>query len=273
VGRVRVEIGDGDLHASPRAVPHFPFRIAGPHEHHTASLAKAAEQQRCAGLLEPGQVVQVGVLPVLVLDVVVPDGHGRRRQQQGRVGSDCLEHPLTPTCVLCSVRHWLRSLPRPGRRGPSGLTAARPHGRRFRVQSEPPAGEGEPGERDRRRLERLIPEIVKRVLDVGYGKISEGPENVRNFVSELKLPKEALSVLLAQIDETKTGLYRVVAKEIRDFLEHGSFSDELARVLTGMTLEIKTELRFLPRDGAAQPDVKTEVKVRQTPPPDGETSP
>ena len=140
------------------------------------------------------------------------------------------------------------------------------------MQSEPPTGDGEPGERDRRRLERLIPEIVKRVLDLGYDKISEGPENVRAFVSDLKLPKEALNLLLAQIEETKTGLHRVVAKEIRDFLEHADFSTELAKVLTGMTLEIKTQVRFLPSDTPGT-DVKTQVKVHRVPEEDEETPP
>ena len=78
--------------------------------------------------------------------------------------------------------------------------------------------EGDDRDREQRRLERLIPEILRRVLEVGYEKLSEGPENVRNLVADLKLPKEALGVLLSQLDETKNGLYRAVAKEVRDFL-------------------------------------------------------
>jgi hypothetical protein len=134
------------------------------------------------------------------------------------------------------------------------------------VQSEPPIPNGEDRERIRRRLERALPELIKRILDAGYDKISEGPENVRHFVSELKLPKEVLSLLLSQIDETKSGLYRVVAKEIRDFLEHASVSDELAKALTSLRLEIKTEIRFAPNESTVERDVQAQVRVRQEPP-------
>lgn len=131
-------------------------------------------------------------------------------------------------------------------------------------------------DRERRRLERLLPEIIKRIVEAGYEKISEGPENVREFVREMKLPKEVLALLLTQIDETKNGLYRVVAKEIRDFLEHTNFAEELAKVLTMLSFEIKTEVRFIPNDerlGAPpKPEVRSKVRVRRDgrsePPPD-----
>jgi transcription initiation factor TFIIIB Brf1 subunit/transcription initiation factor TFIIB len=130
------------------------------------------------------------------------------------------------------------------------------------MQSEPPANERDQHERERHRLERALPELIKRILDVGYGKISEGPESVRNFVSELKLPKEVLNLLIAQVDETKSGLYRVVAKELRDSLEHAKFSDEIARLLSTVRLEIKTEVRFIPNEASTQPVLGTQVSVQ-----------
>jgi len=134
------------------------------------------------------------------------------------------------------------------------------------VSSDRPDGsEREDG--DRRRLEGILPELVKRIIEAGYVKLTEGPENVRNFVSELKLPKDALGVMLSQIDETKNGLYRAVAKEVRDFLDHTNFADELANVLTKLSFEVKTEVRFIPNDSAkgvrAIPDVKSKVSVKR----------
>lgn len=134
------------------------------------------------------------------------------------------------------------------------------------VSSDRPDGserEDREHERERRRLEGLLPELVKRVFEAGYERLSEGPENVRHFVSELKLPKDVLS----QLDETKNGVYRAVAKEVRDFLEHTNFADELANVLTKLSFEIKTEVRFIPNDagkGARPiPDVKAKVSVKR----------
>lgn len=125
--------------------------------------------------------------------------------------------------------------------------------------------EADEPERDPSRLERLIPEIVKKILEAGYEKLTEGPENVKTLVSELKLPKEALGVLLSQLDETKNGLYRVVAREVRDFLEQTNFAEELAKALTTLSFEIRTEVRFIPNDSRmrASPEVKTKVQVRR----------
>jgi hypothetical protein len=139
--------------------------------------------------------------------------------------------------------------------------------------------EGDDRDRDQRRLERLIPELLRRVLEVGYEKITEGPESVRNLVGELKLPKEALGVLLSQLDETKNGLYRAVAKEVRDFLEQTNFAEELAKVLTTLSFEVKTEVRFIPNDQRmrATPDIRTKVSVKRDrpsqPPPEPARSP
>jgi hypothetical protein len=129
------------------------------------------------------------------------------------------------------------------------------------------SGERDENERERRRLERVLPELIKRVLEAGYEKITEGPESVRNFISEMKLPKEALSLILAQLDETKNGLYRTVAGEIRDFLEHTNLAEELTRVLTTLSFEVKTEVRFIPNDakvsGFPKPDIRARVRVKK----------
>jgi hypothetical protein len=111
----------------------------------------------------------------------------------------------------------------------------------------------------------VLPELIKRLVETGYEKITEGPENVRQFVSELKLPKDVANLLLAQLEETKGGLYKVVTKELREFLTHTSLSDELVKVLTRLSLEVKTEIRFVPSDdarGMPRPDVSARVKVR-----------
>ena len=112
-----------------------------------------------------------------------------------------------------------------------------------------------PPDPERKRLfERAVPELVKRLIEraveSGFEKLSEQPENLKNLVGELKLPKEVLHDLYGHIDDTKMGLYRVVAKELRDVLEHTQFADEIAKVLTKLSFEIKTEIRFVPNDRA-----------------------
>jgi hypothetical protein len=125
-----------------------------------------------------------------------------------------------------------------------------------------PEIEGEKKRLIERALERAVPEIVKRAVeravDAGIDRLSEGPENLRQFVGDLKVPKELLHYLYSQIDETKNGLYRVVAKEIRDVLEQTNLADEIAKVLTKLSFEIKTEIRFVPNDAAVRREKEKE---------------
>ncbi len=124
-------------------------------------------------------------------------------------------------------------------------------------------------EADRRPLERIVPEIVKRIIEAGLEKLSEGPENVRKVVGALELPKEALAAILSQLDDTKSALYRVVAREVREVLEKTNFADELVRALTAVSFEVRTSVRFVPNDAGdrATPEVKHKVSIRKSTPP------
>ena len=114
--------------------------------------------------------------------------------------------------------------------------------------SSPPSAPGGKEGR-RRRLEGVIPEIVRRAVELGVEKAQEAPDNLKQFVGDMKLPKDIAHVLFNQIDETKNGLFRVVAKEMRDFLEHTNIAGELQKMLTTVQFEVNTTIRFTPNDG------------------------
>jgi hypothetical protein len=116
----------------------------------------------------------------------------------------------------------------------------------------------------RRRLEGVIPEIVRRAVEIGVEKAQEAPDNLKQFVGDMKVPKDIGHYLLSQIDETKNGLFRVVAKEIRDFLEHTNFAGEMTKILTTVQFEVNTTIRFTPNDG------REKRKSEAPPPADGE---
>ena len=102
----------------------------------------------------------------------------------------------------------------------------------------------------RSRFESVIPEIIKRAVEIGVEKARESPDTVRQFVHDLKVPKEVAHVIFQQVDDTKNGLFRVVAKEIRDFLEHTNFAGEVQKLLTTVQFEVNTTIRFTPNDGS-----------------------
>ena len=119
-----------------------------------------------------------------------------------------------------------------------------------KAESSPPSADSS-SSRDtrRRRLEGVIPEIVRRAVELGVEKAVEAPDNLKQFVSDIKVPKDVAHYLYSQIDETKNGLFRVVAKEIRDFLEHTNFAGEVQKMLTTVQFEVNTTIRFTPNDG------------------------
>lgn len=127
--------------------------------------------------------------------------------------------------------------------------------------------------RRRKLVESVIPEILKRAVEIGVEKASEAPDNLKQFVNDRKLPKEIAHYLLQQIDETKNGLFRVVAKEMRDFLEQTNFTGELQKLLTTVQFEVNTTIRFTPNDtkpGAKADKDKAEASARDEAP---ETAP
>jgi hypothetical protein len=80
------------LHPGAPARPRFPFRIARLHEQNEFLLGMAGEQEtHRLGFLKSGQIQQIAVLPVAILDIVGSRRHGRGREQGGRVRPDLVQ--------------------------------------------------------------------------------------------------------------------------------------------------------------------------------------
>ena len=120
--------------------------------------------------------------------------------------------------------------------------------------------DGEPRDKQRGRLEGYIPDIVKRTFYAGLGAVFTTEEGIRKIASDLKLPKDVANYLIQQAAASKDELFRVVGKELRGFLETVNISGELQKLLTSLSFEIKTEIRFIPNDEALA-GVKPDIKV------------
>jgi hypothetical protein len=149
---------------------------------------------------------------------------------------------------------------------PESLSPESPAERKDSSPSKVPPAEKESR---RRRLEGVIPEIVRRAVELGVEKAQEAPGDLKHFVGDLKLPKEIVHYIFGQIDETKNGLFRVVAKEIRDFLEHTNFGGEVEKLLTTVQFEVNTTIRFTPNDGQAKKKPPGDDGPLEDPPADG----
>jgi hypothetical protein len=119
----------------------------------------------------------------------------------------------------------------------------------------------------RRRLESLVPELVKKTFAAGMGAVFSTEEGIRKIARE-SLP-EVAGYLASSADGAKDKVFEIIARETREFLSNLNLTEEIAKILTTLSFEIKTEIRFIPnseRLTGAEPDVKASVKLKRNEP-------
>jgi hypothetical protein len=137
---------------------------------------------------------------------------------------------------------------------------------RDRTGERPAAVDRDLSETLRARLEQLVPDLVRRTFTAGLGAVFSTEEGIRKVTRELQLPNVA-GYLADTADNTKDKVLEIVAREVREFLGQVNLSDEIARLLTTLSFEIKTEIRFIPnseRYTGVDPDVKAQVRLKRS---------
>jgi hypothetical protein len=120
----------------------------------------------------------------------------------------------------------------------------------------------------RQKLEQLVPELVRKTFSAGMGAVYQTEDSLRKVAKDMNLPNlpNVAGYLASSADATKDKVLEVIARETREFLEHINLGDEIAKLLTTLSFEIKTEVRFIPnseRFGGAEPDVKSSVRLKR----------
>ena len=131
-----------------------------------------------------------------------------------------------------------------------------------REDTEPPADRLT--ESIRQRLEHLVPELVKKTFAAGMGAVFSTEEGIRKIARE-SLP-EVAGYIASSADGAKDKVFDVIARETREFLANLNVSEEIAKILTTLSFEIKTEIRFIPNSErfiGAEPDVKASVRLKR----------
>jgi hypothetical protein len=129
----------------------------------------------------------------------------------------------------------------------------------------PPQGDDKLTETIRQRLEHLVPELVKKTFTAGMGAVFSTEEGIRKIAREVSLPDVAGYVASTGAG-AKDKVFEVIARETRDFLANLNLTEEIAKILTTLSFEIKTEIRFIPnseRLTGAEPDVKASVRLKK----------
>jgi len=90
-------------------------------------------------------------------------------------------------------------------------------------------------DRPSERIDRGIADFVRRAVSAGVGAASRSKEDIM----------------------------RTAAGEVRTWLEHLNLSEELAKALSTMVIELKTEIRFRPAEGGKMvPQTTSDVKIK-----------
>jgi hypothetical protein len=94
---------------------------------------------------------------------------------------------------------------------------------------------------------------------------------VKQVVNDLKLPKEALNYIFKQVDETKHAAVKIIAKEVRELLEKTDLAEEATKVLTSVSFEVTTNIRFVPNPDGKKKRVKIKMTSHREKPEDEDT--
>jgi hypothetical protein len=124
----------------------------------------------------------------------------------------------------------------------------------------------------RQRLEHLVPDLVKKTFAAGMGAVFQTEEGIRRLARE-NLPEVAGYIASSadsardKVNDAKDRVFDVIARETREFLAGLNVGEEITKILTTLSFEIKTEIRFIPnseRFTGAEPDVKASVRLKRT---------
>lgn len=136
---------------------------------------------------------------------------------------------------------------------------------------------------DEKLRDSIVSDVVRKAIDKGNEVVDSTEDHVRRVLSEMPLPKEAIDRITERLDDYKAELFRVVSAEVRAFLESIDLGHELQKMLTSLSFEISTEIRFVPNERsvtalkkktddvvvkgeaktAIKPDVKSRVRVKR----------
>ena len=114
-----------------------------------------------------------------------------------------------------------------------------------------------------KRLEGLMPEVLKRTISSSVGGLLMTEETVRELIKEFKLPKDALTYLISQSEKTREEIVRIISQEVRYYLENANMSEVIGEFLHNSTIEISTKIKFSPNEEEGGREVDSQVEVKK----------
>ncbi len=91
---------------------------------------------------------------------------------------------------------------------------------------------------------RAVADSLRKVLVNGLSAVLMTEEGIRQVVSDLRLPKDAVGYLSQQAERSRREVSRIVGEEVKRFLHNTDMAGLLRKSLSGMKVEVRAELKF-----------------------------
>lgn len=98
----------------------------------------------------------------------------------------------------------------------------------------------------------LLGETMKKVFTAGVSAAFMTEESLRAYVSELKLPKEALNLLLQGANKSKEEITKRVTNEIVGIIHKIDFVKEASRFVETHKFKITAEIDIIKKDNKSE---------------------
>lgn len=111
-----------------------------------------------------------------------------------------------------------------------------------------------------------VGDTLKKLLTAGVSAAFMTEESIRSFVSEMKLPKETLNLLLAGASKSKEELTNRVSREIINIISKIDFVKEASRFVEEHKFKISAEIEVLRKDRPSEdgsPAVQTHINFEK----------
>lgn len=113
------------------------------------------------------------------------------------------------------------------------------------------------------KLDGLLPDAISRAVASGVRSVFATHEGVRKVAESI--PKEVVAFVGDQLDGMRSDIFKILASEVRSFLDRMNVGQEVTRVLTALTLQVTMEVRFKPSETTGvRPSIKASVKPKRS---------
>lgn len=97
-----------------------------------------------------------------------------------------------------------------------------------------------------------LTEMAKRILMAGLGSAVQA----KDMISDGRLQKELIGTVLLKAEKRKDELMEILAREVGKFLSKVKVSEEIAKALGGMVINLSATVDFTPSKKGSTPQVK-----------------